>query len=415
MIRPVALFIGLRYTRARRRNHFVSFISGVSILGITIGVWALITVLSVMNGFERELRERILTVASHATVSARTGWLEDWPALSRSVSEHPEVLAAAPFIFGQGLLTRADTVSGVLIRGVLPEKEREVSNILDHLTAGESDSLRQGGWNIVLGAQLARSLGVSVGDRVTLIAPKGKITPAGLLPRMRRFEVSAIFEMDMYEYDSGIALIHLEDAARLLETEGGVTGVRLRLEEIYRAPLVSQQLRQRLGGNFRLTDWTREHANFFTALKIERRVMFVILLLIIAVAAFNIVSTLVMVVTDKRADVAILRTLGLGPLQVMVVFIVQGVVIGFGGTLVGGVLGVLTALNIETLVPWVENLFGIEFFPASVYVISDFPAQLKWPDVYLISGVSFLICLVATLYPAWRASRTQPAEALRYE
>ena len=415
MIRPVALFIGLRYTRARRRNHFVSFISGVSILGITIGVWALITVLSVMNGFERELRERILSVASHATVSARTGWLEDWPALSRSVSEHPEVLAAAPFIFGQGLLTRADTVSGVLIRGVLPEKEREVSNILDHLTAGESDSLRQGGWNIVLGAQLARSLGVSVGDRVTLIAPKGKITPAGLLPRMRRFEVSAIFEMDMYEYDSGIALIHLEDAARLLETEGGVTGVRLRLEEIYRAPLVSQQLRQRLGGNFRLTDWTREHANFFTALKIERRVMFVILLLIIAVAAFNIVSTLVMVVTDKRADVAILRTLGLGPLQVMVVFIVQGVVIGFGGTLVGGVLGVLTALNIETLVPWVENLFGIEFFPASVYVISDFPAQLKWPDVYLISGVSFLICLAATLYPAWRASRTQPAEALRYE
>ena len=415
MIRPVALFIGLRYTRARRRNHFVSFISGVSILGITIGVWALITVLSVMNGFERELRERILTVASHATVSARTGWLEDWPALSRSVSEHPEVLAAAPFIYGQGLLTRGDTVSGVLIRGVLPEKEREVSSILDHLTAGESGSLRQGGWNIVLGAQLARSLGVNLGDRVTLIAPKGKITPAGLLPRMRRFEVSAIFEMDMYEYDSGIALIHLGDAARLLETEGGVTGVRLRLEEIYRAPLVSQQLRQRLGGNFRLTDWTREHANFFTALKIERRVMFVILLLIIAVAAFNIVSTLVMVVTDKRADVAILRTLGLGPLQVMAVFIVQGIVIGFGGTLVGGVLGVLTALNIETLVPWVENLFGIEFFPASVYVISDFPAQLKWPDVYLISGVSFLICLAATLYPAWRASRTQPAEALRYE
>jgi lipoprotein-releasing system permease protein len=415
MIRPVALFIGLRYTRARRRNHFVSFISGVSILGITIGVWALITVLSVMNGFERELRERILSVASHATVSARSGWLEDWSALSQSVSEHPEVLAAAPFIYGQGLLTRTDTVSGVLIRGVLPEKERKVSSILDHLTSGESDSLRPGDWNIVLGAQLARSLGVSVGDRVTLIAPKGKITPAGLLPRMRRFEVSAIFEMDMYEYDSGIALIHLGDAARLLETEGGVTGVRLRLEEIYRAPLVSQQLRQRLGGNFRLTDWTREHANFFTALKIERRVMFVILLLIIAVAAFNIVSTLVMVVTDKRADVAILRTLGLGPLQVMAVFIVQGVVIGFGGTVVGGVLGVLTALNIETLVPWVEKLFGIEFFPASVYVISDFPAELKWPDVYLISGVSFLICLAATLYPAWRASRTQPAEALRYE
>ncbi|PDH31166.1 MAG: lipoprotein-releasing system transmembrane subunit LolC [Candidatus Thioglobus sp. MED-G23] len=303
----------------------------------------------------------------------------------------------------------------MLVRGILPEEEVKVSGILNNLIVGESASLREGEWKIVIGAQLAWSLGVSVGDRVTLIAPKGKISPAGLLPRMRRFEVSGVFEMDMYEYDSGIALIHLADAARLLETDGGVTGLRLSLEEIYRAPLVSQQLRQQLGGGFRFSDWTREHANFFTALKIERRVMFVILLLIIAVAAFNIVSTLVMVVTDKRADVAILRTLGLRPVQVMAVFIVQGVVIGFGGTLVGGVLGVLTALNVETLVPWVENLFGIEFFPASVYVISDFPAQLKWPDVYLISGVSFLICLVATVYPAWRASRTQPAEALRYE
>lgn len=415
MIRPVALFIGLRYTRARRRNHFVSFISGVSILGITVGVWALITVLSVMNGFERELRERILSVASHATVSARSGWLKDWPALTESILENSEVLSAAPFIYGQGLLTRGNTVSGALIRGVLPEKESSVSTILEHLKSGVQNPLTQGGWKIVLGAQLARSLGVGVGDRVTLIAPKGRITPAGLLPRMRRFEVSAIFEMNMYEYDSGIALIHLDDAARLLETGGGVTGVRLRLQEIYRAPRVRAQLQQRLGGMFHISDWTREHENFFTALKIERRVMFVILLLIIAVAAFNIVSTLVMVVTDKRADVAILRTLGLPPLSVMAVFIVQGVVIGFGGTVVGGALGVLTAINIETLVPWVENLFGIEFFPASVYVISDFPAQLRWPDVYLISGVSFLICLLATLYPAWRASRTQPAEALRYE
>ena len=415
MIRPVALFIGLRYTRARRRNHFVSFISGVSILGITVGVWALITVLSVMNGFERELRERILSVASHATVNARSGWLNDWPALSESIVEHPEVLATAPFIYGQGLLTRANTVSGVLIRGVLPEREAAVSTILEHLIAGDGNPLSKGDWKIVLGAQLARSLGVGVGDRVTLIAPKGRITPAGLLPRMRRFEVSAIFEMNMYEYDSGIALIHLDDAAQLLETEGGVSGVRISLQEIYRAPLVRAQLQERLGGTFHISDWTREHENFFTALKIERRVMFVILMLIIAVAAFNIVSTLVMVVTDKRADVAILRTLGLAPLHVMVVFIVQGVVIGFGGTLAGGALGVLTAINIETLVPWVENLFGIEFFPASVYVISDFPAQLRWPDVYLISGVSFLVCLVATLYPAWRASRTQPAAALRYE
>jgi len=415
MIRPVALFIGLRYTRARRRNHFVSFISGVSILGITVGVWALITVLSVMNGFERELRERILSVASHATVSARSGWLNDWPVLTHSIVEHPEVLSAAPYIYGQGLLTRANTVSGVLIRGVLPEREAGVSTILENLIAGSRNPLSKGDWKIVLGAQLARSLGVGVGDRVTLIAPKGRITPAGLLPRMRRFEVSAIFEMNMYEYDSGIALIHLDDAAQLLETGGGVTGVRIRLQEIYRAPLVRAQLQERLGSAFHISDWTREHENFFTALKIERRVMFVILMLIIAVAAFNIVSTLVMVVTDKRADVAILRTLGLAPFHVMVVFIVQGVVIGFGGTVAGGLLGVLTAINIETLVPWVENLFGIEFFPASVYVISDFPAQLQWPDVYLISGVSFFVCLLATLYPAWRASRTEPAEALRYE
>ena len=415
MIRPVALFIGLRYTRARRRNHFVSFISGVSILGITVGVWALITVLSVMNGFERELRERILSVASHATVSARSGWLNDWPVLTHSIVEHPEVLSAAPYIYGQGLLTRANTVSGVLIRGVLPEREAGVSTILENLIAGSRNPLSKGDWKIVLGTQLARSLGVGVGDRVTLIAPKGRITPAGLLPRMRRFEVSAIFEMNMYEYDSGIALIHLNDAAQLLEAGGGVTGVRIRLQEIYRAPLVRAQLQERLGNAFHISDWTREHENFFTALKIERRVMFVILMLIIAVAAFNIVSTLVMVVTDKRADVAILRTLGLAPFHVMVVFIVQGVVIGFGGTVAGGLLGVLTAINIETLVPWVENLFGIEFFPASVYVISDFPAQLRWPDVYLISGVSFFVCLLATLYPAWRASRTEPAEALRYE
>ena len=415
MIRPVALFIGLRYTRARRRNHFVSFISGVSILGITVGVWALITVLSVMNGFERELRERILSVASHATVSARSGWLNDWPVLTHSIVEHPEVLSAAPYIYGQGLLTRANTVSGVLIRGVLPEREAGVSTILENLIAGSRNPLSKGDWKIVLGAQLARSLGVGVGDRVTLIAPKGRITPAGLLPRMRRFEVSAIFEMNMYEYDSGIALIHLNDAAQLLEAGGGVTGVRIRLQEIYRAPLVRAQLQERLGNAFHISDWTREHEIFFTALKIERRVMFVILMLIIAVAAFNIVSTLVMVVTDKRADVAILRTLGLAPFHVMVVFIVQGVVIGFGGTVAGGLLGVLTAINIETLVPWVENLFGIEFFPASVYVISDFPAQLRWPDVYLISGVSFFVCLLATLYPAWRASRTEPAEALRYE
>jgi len=412
---PVPFFVGLRYTRARRRNHFVSFISAISILGITVGVWALITVLSVMNGFERELRGRILSVASHVTVSAQQGWLLDWKVLDRAVRLEPGVLDAAPYVLGQGLVTRGNAVSGVLFRGIEPELESGVSEVLSRLIAGNAADLTSGGWNIVLGSQLARSLGARVGDRVTLVAPKGKITPAGLLPRMKRFTVSGIFEMDMYEYDSSLALIHLDDAARVLETQGGVSGLRLVVDDVYAAPRISAGLQQRLGKSVRVSNWTIEHANFFSALKIERRVMFVILLLIITVAAFNIVSTLVMVVTDKRADVAILRTLGLAPLGVMGIFIVQGVVIGFGGTIVGGVAGVLTAINIETLVPWIENLLGIEFFPASVYVISDFPAELRWPDVMTISVVSFVICLLATLYPAWRASRADPAEALRYE
>jgi len=415
MTRPVALFVGLRYTRARRRNHFVSFISVISILGISVGVWALITVLSVMNGFERELRDRILSVASHVTVSASHGWLRDWETLEATIKKHEDVAAAAPYILGQGLLTRGDAVTGVLLRGVMPEQERGVSTVMNYVESGRWSSLVPGAWQIVLGSQLARSLGAGVGDRVTLIAPKGRITPAGLLPRMKRFTVAAIFEMDMYEYDSGLAITHLGDAARLLEAGDGVSGVRVRVSDIYHAPRIGLELGQLLGSGHRISDWTREHANFFTALKIERRVMFIILLLIIAVAAFNIVSTLVMVVTDKRADVAILRTLGLPPLQVMAIFIVQGVVIGFGGTAIGGALGVITALNIETLVPWIEELFGIEFFPASVYVISDFPAELRWPDVTAITAVSFLICLIATLYPAWRAARTEPAQALRYE
>ena len=415
MIRPLALFIGLRYTRAKRRNHFVSFISGVSILGISVGVWALITVLSIMNGFERELRGRILSVATHVTISSSRGWLDDWEGLAKTALEQQGVSAAAPYILGQGLLTRANAVTGVLVRGVLPANERAVSTLMQHLQGGAWDSLVAGGWQIVLGSELARALSATVGDRVTLIAPKGRITPAGLLPRMKRFTVGAIFEMDMYEYDSGLAIIHMGDAATLLESADGVSGIRLQLEDLYQAPKIGGALGRKLGPGLRLSDWTREHANFFTALKIERRVMFIILLLIITVAAFNIVSTLVMVVTDKQSDVAILRTLGLPPFQVMGIFVVQGVVIGLVGTLVGAVCGVLTALNIESLVPWIEELFNIEFFPASVYVISDFPAELRWPDVATITAVSFFISLVATIYPAWRAARTEPAQALRYE
>ena len=414
MIRPLELQIGLRYTRAKRRNQFISFISLISVLGIVIGVWALITVLSIMNGFERELRERILAVASHVTITGR-GELTDWPRLSERVEQAGEVVGQAPFILGQGMLVKGPTVSGALIRGIVPSSEANVSTVLDSLTAGDVAALVPRDWNIIIGSALASKLDVVLGDKVTVVAPKGQVTPAGLLPRLKRFRVAGIFELGMYEYDSALALIHIEDAARLFRTEGRATGLRLKLKDVYDAPRVRQKLTELLGSGVGITDWTREHSNLFRALKIEKRVMFIILLLIVAVAAFNIVSTLIMVVSDKEADVAILRTLGISPLSVMGIFVVQGVMIGITGTLIGTGVGVLTAINIETLVPWLEELLNTEFFPSSIYVITDFPAQMKWPDVIQIASASFGISLVATLYPAWRASRTQPAEALRYE
>ena len=415
MIRPLELLIGLRYTRAKRRNHFISFISMTSMIGIAIGVWALITVLSIMNGFERELRERILSVASHVTVSGHDGWLSDQETVNHEITKRPEILASAPFILGQGLLMGGRMVKGALIRGVLPTEEVGVSNLSESMKQGDWNALESGKWRIVLGSELARQLGVSVGQKVTLVAPKGQITPAGLLPRLKRFTVAGIFELGMYEHDSGLAILHLGDADRLFKTEGLVSGRRLKLADLYQAPQIRGQLSRSLGAGYRVTDWTTQHINLFRAIKIERRVMFIILLLIVAVAAFNIVSTLVMLVTDKRSDVAILRTLGLGPRRVMAIFMIQGTLIGLIGIFIGGISGVITAVNVETLVPWLEGLFGIEFFPSSVYVITDFPAQLKWRDVYQIISISFVLSVVATLYPAWRASRTDPAEVLRYE
>ncbi|HIN60158.1 MAG TPA: lipoprotein-releasing ABC transporter permease subunit [Gammaproteobacteria bacterium] len=415
MIRPLELQIGLRYTRAKRRDQFISFISLISVLGIVIGVWALITVLSIMNGFERELRERILAVASHVTITSFRGELTDWPRLSERVEQAAEVVGQAPFILGQGMIVKGPTVSGALIRGIVPNREANVSTVLENLTAGDVAALVPRDWNIIIGSALASKLDVVLGDKVTVVAPKGQVTPAGLLPRLKRFRVAGIFELGMYEYDSALALIHIEDAARLFRTEGRATGLRLKLKNVYDAPRVRQKLTELLGSGVGITDWTREHSNLFRALKIEKRVMFIILLLIVAVAAFNIVSTLIMVVADKEADVAILRTLGISPLSVMGIFVVQGVMIGITGTLIGTGVGVLTAINIETLVPWLEELLNTEFFPSSIYVITDFPAQMKWSDVIQIASASFGISLVATLYPAWRASRTQPAEALRYE
>ncbi len=415
MIRPLELLIGLRYTRAKRRNHFISFISATSMIGVVLGVWALITVMSIMNGFHKDLRDRILFVVSHITVSDYQGSLTDWQGVESLLARNEAVSAQSPFILGQGMLTKGSEVTGALIRGILPEKERDVSEVLNHIVEGNPAALKAGDFGIILGDTLARILGVKLGDKVTVVAPKGRVTPAGLLPRLKRFTVVGLFKINMHEYDSGIALVHIDDAARLLDMDGKVSGLRLKLHDVDDARLVSRQIDQDLMQRYHIRNWTQEHANFFRALEIEKRVVFIVLTLIIAVAAFNIVSTLVMIVTDKQPDVAILRTLGMSPGSVMKVFMVQGTVIGVVGTLTGAILGVLTALNVRTIIPAIERLFNTELFPVSVYVITDFPAELRWPDVFWVVCIALVLSFVATLYPAWRASRVQPADALRYD
>lgn len=409
------IFIGARYSRARRRNGFISFISATSMVGIALGVWALITVISIMNGFEKELRGRILDVASHVSITGTGGWLSDWQSLSPEIEKHPQVVGHAPYILGQGLVTLGGSVNGSLIRGILPEYEQQVSAISEHLTDGALSDLVAGQYNVILGEELAYRLGADLGEKVTLISPQGQSTPAGLMPRLRRFTVVGTFSFGMNEYDSALALIHMQDAAKLYKSKDQVSGIRLKLEDVYQAPALSAELAKAFEYQHYVDDWTRQNENFFRALAIEKRVMFIILFLIVAVAAFNIVSTLVMVVTDKRADIAILRTLGLSPNKVMGIFFVQGVTSGVVGTMVGGVLGVLTALNVSTLVPFIEGLIGFSLFPADVYVISDFPAELRWSDVSTIVITAVVMSMLATLYPAWRAANTQPAEALRYE
>jgi lipoprotein-releasing system permease protein len=415
MYRPLQLFVGLRYTRAKRRNHFISFISLTSMLGIALGVTALITVLSVMNGFETELRQRILGMTSHATISGYSRPLDNWQELSAIAERHARVVGSAPYIQKEGMLIAGQQVNGSLIRGVLPGEEPKVSEVAQNITVGRLDGLVAGEFNIILGADLARLLGVMVGDKVTLVTPTANVTPAGVMPRLKRFSVSGIFEVGMYEYDSALALIHLDDARTLFRMGDGVTGVRLKLDDLFKAPQVSRELAGSIPGVYLVRDWTQHHANFFRAIRTEKTVMFVILLLIVAVAAFNIVSTLVMVVTDKTTDIAILRTLGATPRAIMGIFMVQGTVIGFIGTVMGLVGGITLALNVETIVPAIESLLGAKFMPADVYYISDLPSELHWNDVVTITVVSFGISVLATLYPAWRASRMQPAESLRYE
>ncbi len=415
MRNPYELFAGLRYTRAKRRNHFISFISGASMVGIAIGVTALITVLSVMNGFERELRERILGMASHATISAYRGQLEGWERVAEAARAHPDIEAVAPYVEGEGMLRMGQDLSGTMLRGVLPEQEPTVSDIGAHMRLGALDTLQAGAYNIVLGWELAQALGVAPGDKIDLMIPSASITPAGILPRFRRFTVSGVFRVGMYEFDRGLVLIHLADAQTLYRMGSGVTGVRLKLHDMFRAPQVSRELAETLDGVYFVNDWTRSHANFFRAVATEKIVMFIILSLIVAVAAFNIVSTLVMVVQDKQSDIAILRTLGARPRSIMAIFMVQGSIIGLIGTLLGVIGGISLALNVETLVPLIEAATGQQFLSPDVYYISDLPSELKSSDVARIAALSLALGLVSTLYPAWRASRVQPAEALRYE
>ena len=415
MRNPYELYAGLRYTRAKRRNHFISFISLASMLGIAIGVTALITVLSVMNGFEKELRTRILGMASHATISALRGGLSDWPSVAARAAVHPEIAALAPYIEGEGMLKAGSDLTGTLLRGILPEEEGKVSEISNKMKVGSLSDLVAGEYRIVLGRELAQTLGVEVGDKVDLMIPQASVTPAGVLPRFRRFTVAGVFQVGMYEFDRGLVLIHMADAQALYRMGDDVTGVRLKLHDLFNAPRVSRELAGELEGIYYVNDWTRQHANFFRAVRTEKMVMFIILSLIVGVAAFNIVSTLVMVVQDKQADIAILRTLGATPRSIMAIFMVQGSIIGIVGTALGVAGGVALALNVPVLVPLLEQLTNQQFLSPDVYYISDLPSDLKMGDVVRIGALSLTLGLLSTLYPAYRASRTQPAEALRYE
>ncbi|MDA1117237.1 MAG: lipoprotein-releasing ABC transporter permease subunit [Proteobacteria bacterium] len=409
------LLVGLRYTRAKRRNHFISFISLISMAGLALGVAALIVVLSVMNGFQTEIRTRILGIASHVQIADARGGMADWQGVARAAAGNPRVLATAPYVSGQGMLSFGRAARGVQVRGVLPEQELRVTDLGEHMTAGRLEALQPGEFGIVLGADLARALGALAGDKVALIIPQGNVTPAGVVPRLKQFTVVGIFNVGFNEADAALALVHLADAQRLYQIGDAVSGVRLKLDDLFQARTVAREVTVNMDRDLYAFDWTRAHPNLFRAIQIEKRMMFIIMVLIIAVAAFNVVSTLVMLVTDKQADIAILRTLGAAPGSVMQIFMVQGAVIGVIGTLLGVAGGVALALNIETVVPALEAVLGFKFLAKDVYMIPDLPSQVEASDVATITVVSLLLSFLATLYPSWRASRVNPAEALRYE
>ncbi|MDH4107465.1 MAG: lipoprotein-releasing ABC transporter permease subunit [Gammaproteobacteria bacterium] len=408
-------WIGNRYVRSKSRNSFVSLISAISMLGIAIAVGVLIIVLSVVNGFERELRERLLAMSGHANIEAAQNDLSEWRTLIDIALADPEVRAAAPYVTGQGLLMFGQRLSGAEFRGIDPGMESRVSGVDRVVTEGSLDTLQAGEFNIVLGNELAAELDARVGDKVTITLAEGVVTPAGLLPRSRRFTVSGIYRVGMYEFDRRVAFVHLEDAQRLYRMQGRVSGVRLAVADIYSAWQTVRNVALDAGGGVMVSDWTRRHVNFFRSIQITKSILFVILLMVVAVAAFNIVSTLVMVVKDKQSDIAILRTIGARPSSILKIFVTQGSIIGVVGTVAGLVLGVLITLNLEGIVGFMEASFGIKFLAADVYFISDLPAELRISDVATISGIALLLALAATIYPAWRGAKTSPAEALRYD
>ncbi len=418
MAMPYELFIGLRYTRASRktgrRNGFISFISVLSVAGIALGVAALIVVLSVMNGFQKEVRDKMLSVLSHIEVLAGSDPITDWREIAKTAGEDARILAAAPFVSGQAMLTHRDSVRGVFVRGIDPAVEGRVADYLESFAAGSADALVPGGFGIAIGRQLAERYLLGVGDRITLIAPQGTATPAGVLPRLRQFEIVAVFESGHYEYDLNLVLMNIEDAARLFRVRG-VNGVRVKTDDMMNAPAIADDLALRLVGDLYVRDWSSENRNWFAAVQIEKRMMFIILTLIVAVAAFNLVSMLVMTVTDKQADIAILRTLGASPSSIMKIFVVQGASVGLLGTGIGIALGVALAANVGPLVRWVEQLFGFEVLPKGVYFINYLPSDLHASDVLTIGATACVLAFASTLYPSWRASRVRPAEALRYE
>lgn len=414
---PYEWLIGARYTRAGKhsgRNSFISFISLISMAGIAVGVAVLIIVLSVMNGFQKDVRDRMLSVLSHIEVFEPSGSLPDWQRTAQEVSADHEVIGTAPYVDSQAMITRDETLCGVMIRGVLPDQEPNVSDVARHVKQGSLDNLQSGDFNIVLGREIARAMHVRLGDKITMIAPQGQITPAGMIPRLKQFVVAGIFDSGYFEYDSSLAFIHIQDAMTMFRLSAP-SGLRLKIADMQRAPQVAENLSRRVSDDVLIRDWSRQNRNWFAAVQTEKRMMSLILTLIITVAAFNLVSTLLMTVTDKKADIAILRTLGASPMSIIKIFMIQGALVGLIGTALGVTGGVLIALNIDVIVPFIESVLQVQFLPKNVYLISKLPSDLRCRDVLTISSISIVLAFLATLYPSWSAARVKPAEALRYD